>query len=264
MSKRLKDRVALITGGGTGIGAAMARRFAAAGARVAVTGRRAEPLQHIAEEIDGLALAVDVRDSDAMADAVRQVVDQWGGLDIVVANAGVITEGEVATLQDEAWQTTVDINLTGVTRTLRAALPALTGSASSAILVVSSVAGLMGVPQGSAYCATKAAVIGLTKSMAVDYGPKGIRINALCPGWVRTPMSDDEMAALAQEKGISVEAAVEAVTRHLPLKRMAAPEEIAACAEFLVSDDASFVTGAVLVADGGGCVVDVGTLAFMG
>jgi meso-butanediol dehydrogenase/(S,S)-butanediol dehydrogenase/diacetyl reductase len=263
MSIRLKDRVVLITGGGTGIGAAMARRFAAAGAKVAVTGRRIEPLQHIAKEIGGLALAVDVRDSDAMADAVRQITDRWGRLDIVVANAGVITEGEVATLQDDVWQTTVDINLTGVTRTLRAALPALAESTNAAILVVSSVAGLMGVPQAAAYCATKAAVIGLTKSMAVDYGPKGIRVNALCPGWVRTPMSDDEMAALAGEKDISVEAAVDAVTRYLPLKRMAAPEEIAACAEFLVSDDASFVTGAVLVADGGGCVVDVGTLAFM-
>jgi meso-butanediol dehydrogenase / (S,S)-butanediol dehydrogenase / diacetyl reductase len=263
MSMRLKGRIALITGGGTGIGAAMARRFAAAGARVVVTGRRLEPLQHIAEQIGGLALAVDVRDSGAMGSAVRQTVDQWGGLDIVVANAGIITEGDVLTLQDDAWQTTLDINLTGVTRTLRAALPALAKSTKAAILVISSVAGLMGVPQGAAYSATKAAVIGLTKSMAVDYGPRGIRVNALCPGWVHTPMSDDEMAALAEEKGITVEAAVDAVTRHLPLKRMAAPEEIAACAEFLVSDDASFVTGAVLVADGGGCVVDVGTLAFM-
>jgi meso-butanediol dehydrogenase/(S,S)-butanediol dehydrogenase/diacetyl reductase len=263
MSMRLKGRVALITGGGTGMGAAMARRFAASGAKVAVTGRRPEPLQHIAEQIGGLALAVDVRDSDAMSDAIRKIVDQWGGLDIVVANAGIITEGDVATLQDEAWQTTLDINLTGVARTLRAALPALAESTKAAILVISSVAGLMGVPQGAAYCATKAAVIGLTKSMAVDYGPKGIRVNALCPGWVRTPMSDDETAALAAEKGIPVEAAVDAVTRHLPLKRMAAPEEIAACAEFLISDDASFVTGAVLVADGGGCAVDVGTLAYM-
>jgi NAD(P)-dependent dehydrogenase (short-subunit alcohol dehydrogenase family) len=96
----------------------------------------------------------------------------------------------------------------------------------------------------------------------VDYGPFNIRVNALCPGWVKTPMSDAEMVTLARDKGISTPEAVRAVTGHLPLRRMAAPEEIAACAEFLASDDASFITGMVLVADGGGCAVDVGTLPF--
>ncbi len=263
MSSMLKNKVALITGGGTGIGAAIAKRFTISGAKVAVTGRRLKPLKEIANKINGMALQADVRDSNAMSQAIQSVVNQWGGLDIVVANAGVIAEGDVASFRDEDWQTTMDINLTGVTRTLHAALPTLAAGSKSAIVIISSVAGLMGVPRGAAYCASKAGVIGLTRSMAVDIGPKGIRVNALCPGWVRTPMSDEEMATLAKEKGISVEAASEAVTRYLPLKRMAAPEEIATCAEFLVSDNASFVTGAVLVADGGGYAVDVGSLAFM-
>jgi NAD(P)-dependent dehydrogenase (short-subunit alcohol dehydrogenase family) len=263
MNPILKNKIALITGGGTGIGAAIAKRFAISGAKVAVTGRRLKPLKEIAGNIDGMALQADVRDRNAMFQVIRNVVNQWGCLDIVVANAGVISEGDIETLSDEDWQMTIDINLTGVLRTIQAASPALSENSRGSIVIVSSVAGLTGVPQGAAYCASKAGVIGLTKSMALDMGPKGIRVNALCPGWVKTPMSDEEMATLASEKGISVEAALEAVTRYLPLKRMAAPEEIAACAEFLASDNASFVTGATLVADGGGCAVDVGSLAFM-
>jgi NAD(P)-dependent dehydrogenase (short-subunit alcohol dehydrogenase family) len=260
--RKLESKTAWITGGGTGIGAAVAQRFAEAGANVALTGRRPEPLEVIAQNVGGLAVPADVRDEKAMADAVRMIVDRFGGLDIVIANAGVITEGAVDAMEPDAWQASVDINLTGVMNTLKSAMPVLAQKGSGAVVVVSSVAGMMGVPQSAAYCATKAGVIGLTRSMAVDYGPNGIRVNALCPGWVQTPMSEEEMAALAEEKGISVNASIEAVTRHLPLARMAAPAEIAACAEFLASDDASFVTGAVLMADGGGSVVDVGTLAF--
>jgi NAD(P)-dependent dehydrogenase (short-subunit alcohol dehydrogenase family) len=171
-------------------------------------------------------------------------------------------EGDVASMQDDNWQKAMDINLTGVMRTARTAVPALVKRGGGAIVNVSSVAGFMGIPEGAAYAASKAAVLGLTRSMAFDYGPKGIRVNTLCPGWVTTPMSDEEMAALARERNISVPEAVHEVTKYLPLKRMATPEEIAPCAEFLASDDASFVTGAVLVADGGGSIVDVGTLAF--
>jgi NAD(P)-dependent dehydrogenase (short-subunit alcohol dehydrogenase family) len=112
------------------------------------------------------------------------------------------------------------------------------------------------------YVTSKHAVVGLARSMAHDYGPQGVRVNVLCPGWVRTPMSDEEMRALARARGIGEAEAVALTVRPLPLRRMAAPAEIAACAEFLASDDASFVTGATLVADGGGAIVDVGTLSF--
>lgn len=262
MADRLVGKVALITGGGTGIGAAIARRFADSSAKVAVIGRRSGPINEVAGGIDGLAIAADVTDGAAMADVVRQTVDRFGGLDLVVANAGVITEGEVLELSDEDWRKSLEINVTGVMTTVRAAIPELIRRGGGAIVTIASVAGLMGCPQSAAYCTSKAALVGFTRSLAVDYGPRGIRANTLCPGWVRTPMSDEELGALAEEKVIAVEGAVEAVTRFLPLARMADPREIAGCAEFLVSDDASFVTGTVLTADGGGSIVDVGTLAF--
>jgi len=262
MTDRLQGKVALITGGGTGIGAAMARRFSDSGASVVVSGRRAEPIQEVARDIDGLAVQADVRDRASLAEAVRLTVETFAGLDIVVANAGIIDDEEAEYISDDQWSTMIDINLTGVMRTAREALPFLKKRNGGAIVITASVAGLFGIPGSAGYCSAKTAVLGLTRSMAYDYGPFGIRVNALCPGWVRTPMSEMEMAALAESKGIEVEAAVRAVTRFLPLRRMAAPEEIAACAEFLASDDASFVTGAVLTADGGGSVVDAGTLAF--
>ena len=262
MGKRLEGKAALITGGGTGIGAAIARRFARSGARVAVSGRRSGPLERIAGEIGGVAAVADVTDPAAMARAVEKTAAAFGGLDIVVANAGIITEGDVASLEDKQWRQALEINVTGVMETVRAALPQLVRRGGGAIVTISSVGGLMGCPQSAAYCTSKAALMGFTRSLAVDYGPQGIRANTLCPGWVKTPMSDEEIAALAEEKGITTEEAIHAVTRDLPLARMADPDEIAGCAEFLASDDASFVTGTILTADGGGCIVDVGTLAF--
>jgi len=262
MGIRLEGKVALVTGGGTGIGAAIARRFARSGARVAVIGRRPAPLEEIAGQIDGLAVVADVTDAAAMAGAVEQIAAAFGGLDIVVANAGVISEGDVAGLTDAHWRQALAINVTGVMETVRAALPHLMRRGGGSIVSISSVAGLMGCPQSAAYCTSKAALAGFTRSLAVDYGPRGIRANTLCPGWVRTPMSDEEMAALAEEKGITAEEAARSVTRYLPLARMADPDEIAGCAEFLASEDASFVTGTILTADGGGCIVDVGMLAF--
>ncbi len=263
MKGKLQGKVAIVTGGGTGIGAAVAHRFSSSGASVVVTGRRAEPIQEIAEKINGMAVQGDVRDSQSMIEAVRTAVNTYNGLDIVVANAGIIKDNQAGSISDDEWTEMIDINLTGVMKTVREAVPALKKRGGGAIVILSSVAGLFGVPSAAAYCSTKAAVLGLTRSMAFDFGPSGVRVNALCPGWVRTPMSDMEMEMLSESKKIEVEAAVKAVTRYLPLQRMAAPEEIAACVEFLASEDASFVTGAILTADGGGSIVDVGTLAFI-
>lgn len=263
MIRPLEGKVALITGGGTGIGAAIARRFANSGASVVVTGRRSGPIEHVAKEIGGIAVSGDVTDSEHLSQAVGKAVENFGGLDIVVANAGISAMGDVGSLNEAHWQRALEINVTGVMRTAGAALPALIERGGGSIVNISSVAGLMGGPYAAGYCTSKSAILGLTKSMAIDYGPHGIRVNTLCPGWTKTPMSEEEMAILAEERGVSVAEAINLVTRHLPLKRMAEPEEIAACAQFLASDDASFVTGTVLVADGGGCAVDVGTLAFL-
>ena len=264
MPGRLAGKVALVTGGGTGIGAAIARRFAASGAPVAVTGRRPEPLAEVAAEVGGLALAGDTTSPADCAAAVGAAVARLGGLDVVVANAGVIAGGSVTSQDPAAWEEVLRVNVGGVMQICRAALPALLARGGGAVVVVSSVAGLASGSETASYVTSKHAVIGLARSMAYDYGPRGVRVNVLCPGWVRTPMSEEEMRALARARGTDEAEAVAATVRPLPLRRMAEPAEIAACAEFLASDDASFVTGAVLVADGGGAIVDVGTLSFGG
>lgn len=263
MSKgRLAGKVALITGGGTGIGAAIARRFVQAGASVVITGRRLAPLKELADVIDCQALSCDVGVMDECQLTVDKTVKLYGGLDILVSNAGILYEGSTTEQDLNEWQKSLDTNISGVMHMARAALAALVKRPGSAIVNIASVAGISSGAGMASYVTSKTAVLGLTRSLAMDYGPKGVRVNTLCPGWVKTPMSRDEMRSLAQAKGISVEQATDETTRYLPLRRMAEASEIAACAEFLASEEASFVTGATLVADGGGDVVDVGTLAF--
>lgn len=259
---RIQGKVALITGGGTGIGAATARRFSDAGAAVALTGRRAEPIEAVANEIGGIAVSGDVSDPAQCAEAVAQTVGRLGGLDILVANAGIEAVGSIVELDTDEWDRVQRVNVDGVLHASRAAIPAMRERGRGAIVAVSSVAGLSAGPHYAAYVTSKTALLGLVRSMAYDLGPDGIRVNALCPGWVRTEMSEREVQALADEKGVDFDTALAQVTQWLPLHRMADPDEIAGVIEFLASDDASFVTGSVLVADGGGEVVDVGTLAF--
>jgi NAD(P)-dependent dehydrogenase (short-subunit alcohol dehydrogenase family) len=257
---RLDGMVALVSGGGSGIGAAVARRFAAEGAKVVVTGRRAEPLRSVADETGGLAVPGDVTDPAHAPAAVAAAVESFGGLDIVVANAGVGFGGTAGEVDDERWNRTLDVNVTGALRLIRAAIPALIERGGGSIILMSSVAGLVASTDSAAYDTSKAAMIGLARSIAVDYGPRGIRANALCPGWVRTPMGDDEMRDLAERRGLTVDETYARATVHIPLRRVATPEEIARCCLFLASDESSFVTGTVLVADGGGTAVDVGAL----
>ena len=259
---RLDGKIALITGGGTGIGAAIARRFVNAGAKVVITGRRKAPLETLAEEIGCLALSCDVGDAESCVQAAEEITRNFGRIDILVSNAGVLYEGSVTEQKLSEWQQSLDTNVSGVMNMARAVLPVMVKNQSGSIVNVSSVAGLTSGSGVAAYVTSKTAVFGLTRALAVDYGASGVRVNTLVPGWTETPMSQDEMQMLAQMKGISVEQAALETTRPVPLKRMARADEIAACAEFLASDDASFVTGTMLVADGGGSAVDVGTLSF--
>jgi NAD(P)-dependent dehydrogenase (short-subunit alcohol dehydrogenase family) len=259
---RLEGKVAIVSGGGTGIGAATARRFAAEGAKVVVTGRRPEPLQAVAEDIQGLALAGDVGDPSHAVRAVGLARDRFGGLDVVVANAGLGFGGAAGDVDDERWERTIQVNLTGAFRLARAALPPLIERGGGSIVLVSSVAALVSGPEGVAYQASKAALLGLARSLAVDYGPKGIRANAVCPGWVITPMGDRAMDEIASERGISRHQAYGLATEHVPLRRPATAEEIAGCCLFLASDESSIVTGTTLVADGGSTAVDLSDLVF--
>jgi len=261
MSGRLEGECALITGGGTGIGAAIARRFAESGAHVVVTGRRADQLEWVKSELDGIAVPGDTTSERDCAEAVAKCVEAHGRLDIVVANAGVLSGGSCTELTPAEWDETLRINVSGVMQICRAAIPTMTRQGGGSIVTIGSVAGLSAMYGTAAYVTSKHALIGFTKSLAIDYGANGIRANSLCPGWVRTPMSDDEMVDLGRRISVTPEEALARTVAPLPLGRMAEPVEIAACAEFLASNDAGFVTGATLVADGGGEIVDVGSIA---
>ncbi len=260
---RLDGSVAVISGGGTGIGAATARRFAAEGARVVVTGRRPDPIRAVADEIGGTAVAGDTSDPTHALEAVAVAVDTYGGLDVVVANAGVGFGGSVGDVSDGAWRTTLDINLTGAMLLARAGLPHLVAGGGGSVVLVASVSGFAATPGSAAYEASKAGLIALARSIAVDYGIHGVRATALCPGWVRTSMADEEMDDLAARDGTDRETAYRRALAATPLRRPADPEEIAACALFLASAESSFVTGTTLVADGGSLAVDPGGIAFL-
>lgn len=259
---RLEGKVAIVSGGGTGIGAATARLFAREGAHVVVTGRRPEPLEAVASETAGLAAPGDVTEPGRAEAAVSAAIDRFGGLDVVVANAGAGFGGSAGDVDDERWQRTLDVNLTGTLRLVRAALPHLIERGGGSIVLVSSTSGLVSSTESAAYVTSKHALLGLARSLAVDYGPRGIRANAVCPGWVVTPMGDGEMDALAARRGITRSEAYALTTATVPLRRPATPDEIAACVLFLASDESSIVTGSVLVADGGGTAADIATIPF--
>jgi NAD(P)-dependent dehydrogenase (short-subunit alcohol dehydrogenase family) len=259
---RLEGKVAIISGGGTGIGAATARLFAREGASVVVTGRRREPIEAVAAEVKGLAVAGDTTDPSHATEAVAAAVATFGGLDVLVANAGIGFGGSAGDVTDEHWQRTLDVNLTGPMVLSRAALPAMLDRGGGSVVLVSSVNGLVGTTDSAAYGTSKAGLLGLARSIAVDYGPRGIRANTLCPGWVVTPMADEEMDELGTAMGTGRQEAYDLATIDVPLRRPATAEEIASCCLFLASDESSIVTGAVLVADGGGLAVALDSVAF--
>jgi meso-butanediol dehydrogenase / (S,S)-butanediol dehydrogenase / diacetyl reductase len=254
-------RVALVSGGGTGIGAAVARRLAAAGAHVAVMGRRREPVEAVGAEIGGLAW---VGDSAEPADAERSVaavIGAYGGLDVVVANAGGDGSAAVLDVDDEMWEAALRSNLTSSFVLARAALPALL-ERSGSIVIVSSVAGLFAIPDDAGYTTSKHALVGLTRSLARDYGPRGVRVNAVCPAWTRTPAADASMDRLGERRSVDREGAYALSTAHVPLRRPVTADEVAAACVFLASPEASAITGAVLPVDGGSSAVDLSTAAF--
>ena len=251
-------KVALVTGGGSGIGAATARRLAADGWGVAITGRRPEPLDALADELDALALPGDVGERADAEAAVAATVEHFGGLDGLVLNAGRSgAPGSLLEVDPDGFADVHRVNVLGSLVTARAAIQPLL-ERKGALVAVSSVAGLRAAPDSVAYCSSKAALVMLAQCIAVDHGPAGVRANVVCPGWTRTPMGDRAMAGLA---GGPDEAYAEA-TRHVPLRRACSPEEVAGAIAWLLSDDASYVNGAVLTVDGGSTVVDIGALAF--
>ena len=260
---QLEGKVAVISGGGSGIGAATARRFAREGASVVVTGRRPEPIQAVADEIGGRAVPGDSGDPDHARETFTAAAESFGGLDIVIVNHGTGWGGSLGTMTDEAWHSTLDANLTGSFNLVRAAIAPMSERGGGSIVLVSSVAGISAFPGEADYSVTKAGMIALARSIAVDHADARIRANVVCPGWVRTPMADETLDRLKGTRGLGRAEAYAAATRPVPARRAAEPEEIAACILFLASDEASFVNAAVLVADGGGQAIDASYVPFL-
>lgn len=261
-SKRFAGKTAFITGGGTGIGAAVARRMAADGANVVVAGRRREPLDAVVAETGGFSVQIDAADTASVRGALSEVHDRFGRVDILVANAGGHGVGPTTSFSDDAWASAARSNLDTLFVTARECLPDLIEQ-KGAIVVVASLAGLFAGPDAAGYVTMKHAAIGFGKSLARDFGRRGIRTNILCPGWVSTPMADGEMQELATMRGLSgIEEAYRLVTKDVPLGRPATPEEVSNVVCFVASDEASMMNGAIITIDGGASVVDLPTLAF--
>jgi len=238
---RFANKVALVTGGGTGIGRAAAKALVAEGAKVVVTGRREEPLKQLAgEHPDAVRyVTTDVTEKGAPAAAVRFVIEQFDRLDVLVNNAGVGTLAPLVDLDDDALEQTLSVNVRGLLITTREAIPHLS-KRGGAVVNISSTLAQASMPGASAYSGTKAAVERITSALAAELGPQGIRLNSVAPGITETDMS----AGIPQEM-------LDGMIAQTPLGRLGRPEDIARAVVFLASDDASWITGQVLQSSGG-------------
>src|SRR5438128_1549004 len=243
---RMKDKVAIVTGAGSGIGRATALRFATEGARVMCAGRAREATQGTAKAIaeaggEAVELGVDVTEGRGCALMVQTTLDRFGRVTPLVNSAGVSGTGRDATPPPEEWTRVLDVNLTGTYLASRAALSALAASGTGSITNLASIFGLVGGSLSPAYAASKGGVVNLTRTMALTWAPR-VRVNCVCPGVIETPMTAPLLADTAWRES--------AVRRH-PLGRVGQPEEIAAAILYLASDEAAFVTGVALPVDGG-------------
>ncbi len=255
---RLDGKVALITGGARGIGAAIAKRFVDDGAKVVITDVEKVGLEKTAHSLKSgmvAALAGDVTNWDDVQKMVQETVKFGGKIDVLVNNAGIDPGGSIVDIDIALWKKLLDVNLNGPFLCMRAAIPQMIKQGKGGSIVsIASLAGVRCLPSMPAYCASKGGLIQLALQAALEYGPKGIRSNVVAPGATKTEMLINAMKGLSD--AIKKDA-FEVLTESVPLRRAATPEEITGACSFLASDDSSFVSGAVLLVDGGAAIVDV-------
>ena len=241
---RLKDKTAIITGGGSGIGLATARAFCKEGAKVILFGRRKEKLISAADELGDSVLIVqgDMTHNDDLDQLINKTLNNFKGIDILVNSAGLFNGAPLHEISDSQWDGIMDINIRSVFQLTRRVLPIMMAQKSGSIVHISSILGLIAVPQVAAYNVSKGALNQFSRSIAVEYGSYGIRSNSICPGLIETDMTADLMkdASLMQEW-----------SKEYPIGRFGKPEDVASACLFLASDESSFITGTVLPVDGG-------------
>jgi NAD(P)-dependent dehydrogenase (short-subunit alcohol dehydrogenase family) len=248
MSERLKGKIGIVTGAGTGIGRACAIALAKEGALVALVGRRKDRIEEVAHEIGERAFPIsgDVTKTSEVTRLLDQTVNRFGQLNFLLNNAGILHLGNAEQITEEQWDHTFNVNVRAVWLFSRAALPHMRNAGGGSIVNVASTLGIVGARNRAAYAASKGAAVLLTKSMAVDHGHENIRVNAICPSFVESELT----AAVIAKAGDAIAARRERTAAH-PIGRLGQPEDVAGLAVYLVSDESSWVTGAVLPVDGG-------------
>lgn len=248
MSNRLAGRIAIVTGAGRGIGRGIALGYASAGAKVALVSRNSTELQVLADEIsasggDALVATADVRDSAAVNAVVANVVAQWGGVDALVNAAGIPMAVPTTELSDEQWQMTLDININGTFFFCRAVAPHMIAKGQGTIINIGSLHSFQGIPMRAAYAASKGGVLQLTRSLATEWAPHGVRVNCISPGWIRTPLQDEMVRQGRLDRT--------PIIARTPIRRIGTVSDIVGPAIFLASDESAFIVGEQLVVDGG-------------
>ena len=256
VNQQLRGAVAVVTGGGRGIGRAIALRLAAAGAHVVVTARSAGEIESVARLIKqrrghATAIACDVSSGDDVEQLVARAEATMGPIDILVNNAGIAESVPFVRLDRDVWDRTIAVNLTGTYLCTRAILPGMVARGRGRVINIASTAGRTGYRYTAAYCAAKHGVVGLTRSVALEVASKNVTVNAVCPGWVDTDMTDASIARIAEKTGQTLEDARAAIERMNPQHRLIAPDEVAALVLFLAGDGAQGITGQAIDVDGG-------------
>lgn len=247
----IEGRTALITGGGRGIGRAIALRLAEEGASVLVTGRTVDKLQEVAEATGGIAVPMDLADRSATQASVEAIRDRVPRVDILINNAGIAEGAPLTRTSDALWDRILHVNAWGSLAMCRSFMPGMAEAGWGRVVNIASIAGLAGQAYTAAYCASKHAVVGMTRALALEYARKGVTVNAVCPGWVETDMAQDAIDRIAESTGRSGESARATLEKQSPQGRLVEAEEVAALVAMLCRDESRGIHGQAIPVDGG-------------